>query len=234
MKSFFTSLALSALLGIPFTARADDVLLAPAGGFDAQTTRPPGASSGDGLAQRGYDGYRPYRREVEARQGLLLSFGLGGGSMYLSPVGPGRSGAFDLDFRIGYGFSDRFQMFMDIGVDAGRPAGGNFSGVDLTSWTATLRGQTVLVGDRAGNGLNLNFGIGLGGVTYNSGYYNESSSAAGLALAGGLSYDARVSPYFALSPEFFLTWHEIPNGVGVPNDVASVYGLRLNFLWYLH
>jgi hypothetical protein len=219
-------LVLSVVLALPLAARAEgDALLLPVSAFQAPQAQP--------LAQRRIDDDtwgRGYRRQVQARQGLLLSFGLGGGSMYLSPVGQDRTGAFDLDFRIGYGFSDRFQMFIDVGVDAGR----HTSGVDLTSWTATLRGQTVLVGDRAGNGLNLNLGVGLGGVTYNSGYYNEASSPSGLAVAGGLSYDARVSPWFALSPELFMTWHEIPNGPGIPQDVASIYGFRLNFLWYLH
>lgn len=169
-------------------------------------------------------------RPPQARQGLLLSFGLGGGSMYVSSEQAGRTGAFDLDFRLGYGFSDRFQMFMDVGVDSGTFVNGD----SVDSWTLTLRGQTVLVGDREGNGLNLNLGVGLGGVTYNSGFYTQSSSASGLALAGGLSYDARVTPWFALSPEFFVTWHAIPNLPGLPQDVSSVYGLRLNFLWYLH
>jgi hypothetical protein len=173
--------------------------------------------------------YGPPRRERQAREGLLLSFGLGGGSAYLSNEVAGRTGAFDLDFRLGYGFSDRFQLFMDFGVDAGRYPQSS----DFASWTFTVRGQTVLVGDRAGNGLSLNAGIGVGGVDYNDGYYGTYSSSTGLALAGGISYDARVTPWFALSPEVFLNWHQIPNSPGLPHDVASAYGVRLNFLWYL-
>ena len=118
---------------------------------------------------------------------------------------------------------------MDFGVDAGRYPQSS----DFASWTFTVRGQTVLVGDRAGNGLSLNAGIGVGGVDYNDGYYGTYSSSTGLALAGGLSYDARVTPWFALSPELFLNWHQIPNSPGLPHDVASAYGVRLNFLWYL-
>jgi len=184
-----------------------------------------------GFAQRvGENGYYgPPRRERQAREGLLLSFGLGGGSAYLSNEVAGRTGAFDLDFRLGYGFSDRFQLFMDFAVDAGRYP----QSTDFASWTFTIRGQTVLIGDRAGNGLNLNAGIGVGGVDYNDGYYPGYSSATGLALAGGLSYDARVLPWFAISPELFVNWHQIPSGPGYEHDVASAYGLRLNFLWYL-
>ena len=51
---------------------------------------------------RGYDA----RYGPQARQGALISFGLGGGSLYLSPEGPARVGAGDVDFRVGYGFSD--------------------------------------------------------------------------------------------------------------------------------
>jgi hypothetical protein len=173
--------------------------------------------------------WRPARRQMDARQGLLLSFGLGGGSAFISSENLGRTGAFDLDFRLGYGFSDRFQLFMDFAVDAGRYPQSN----DFASWTFTIRGQTVLFGDRAGNGLNLNAGIGVGGVDYTDGYYTGYSTASGLALAGGLSYDARVTPWFALSPELFVNWHQIPSRPGLEDHVASTYGLRLNFLWYL-
>jgi hypothetical protein len=161
---------------------------------------------------------------------LLLSFGVGGGSLYLSSDGPTRLGAADVDFRLGYGFSDRFQMFMDFNADEGS----DWNGDSVGSWTWTLRGQTVLAGDRAGNGLNVNFGAGFGGLTYDTGYGSRSGGPIGFALAGGISYDARVTPSFAISPEFFVTWHQVPNLPGIPDDVASIYGVRLNLLWYLH
>jgi hypothetical protein len=191
---------------------------------------PPPAQRAYAQRARDDDAYwRPQRRPMDAREGLLLSFGLGGGSAYLSNQGPGRTGAFDLDFRLGYGFSDRFQLFMDFAVDAGRYP----QSADFASWTFTIRGQTVLIGDRAGNGLNLNAGVGVGGVDYTDAYYTGYSSSSGLALAGGLSYDARITPWFALSPELFVNWHQIPNRPGLAHDVSSAYGLRLNFLWYL-
>jgi hypothetical protein len=166
----------------------------------------------------------------EARQGLLMSFGLGGGSLFISQPDTGRTGAFDFNLRLGYGFSDRFQLFGDASFDAATFR----SGQDIASWTLTMRGQTVLIGDREGNGLNLNAGVGLGGVSRSyGGRYATESSPTGLALVGGLSYDARVSHFFSLSPEFFVTWHAIPNRPGLAQDVASSYGLRLNFLWYL-
>src|SRR5213075_1080079 len=157
---------------------------------------------------------------------LLVSLGLGGGSMYLSNVGRERIGAGDIDFRLGYGFSDRFQMFMDFNADAGS----TYDGVDVGSWTWTMRAQTLLIGDRAGNGLNLNFGVGFGGLTYDAGYA-RATSPTGLALGGGVSYDARVTPFMSFSPEFFWTWHQVPNGTQYADDVSSIYGLRLNLTW---
>src|SRR5207302_9929896 len=156
------------------------------------------------------------RRQPQAREGLLVSFGLGGGSAYLSSEGSGRVGVFDGNFRLGYGFSDRFQLFMDFSGDSGRYP----NSPEFASWTFTLRGQTVLIGDRAGNGLNINAGVGVGGVDYYGDYCCSTySSVTGLALAGGISYDARLTPWFSLSPEFFVNWHDIPNGTPYANDV---------------
>jgi len=216
------STALSFLATLPFAARAAE-------GRALDGPMLPTSEAQPDLVRRTYLPDYDRRYEPQARQGLLLSFGLGGGSLYLSNEGPTRLGAADLDFRIGYGFSDRFQMFMDFNTDVGSTNAGDTVG----SWTWTVRGQTVLVGDRAGNGLNVNFGAGLGGVTYNTGYADRSSPT-GFALAGGLSYDARLTPWCAISPEFFVTWHQIPNVPGAADDVSSIYGVRLNLLWYLH
>ena len=214
--------ALALLAALPLKARA-------AGDPVLEMLTVPSSGPQTDFMMRGYGPRYGPRYRPEARQGLLLSFGLGGGSLYLSNVGPGRLGAADVDFRIGYGFSDRFQMFMDFNADGGNTYQGNRVG----SWTWTLRGQTLLAGDRAGNGLNLNFGAGFGGLTYDAGYAYTAASPIGLALAGGLSYDARLAPNFSLSPEFFVTWHQVPNVPGIPDDVSSMYGVRLNLLWYL-
>jgi hypothetical protein len=220
-------LAALALIGaLPLAARAD-------GGFQREEgwASTPWTSAPDPLMRRGYrypPRYADPRYELQARQGLLLSVGVGGGSLYLSDKGPGRFGAADLDFRIGYGFSDRFQMFLDFN------AGSSYNGEAVGSWTWTVRGQTLLIGDRAGNGLNVNFGAGFGGLTYNAGYPDRSSGPTGFALAGGLSYDARLTRWFSVSPELFVTWHQVPNVPGVPDDASSIYGIRLNRLWYLH
>ena len=212
------------LVVLPLAVRA-----AESSALDSSITELPAQTSlmrhNADYAPRYDDRYRP-----QARQGLLLSVGLGGGSLYLSNEGRSRIGAADLDFRLGYGFSDRFQMFMDLNADAGTTYAGNSVG----SWTWTMRGQTLLVGDRAGNGLNVNFGVGFGGLTSNSSFGDRSSGPTGLALAGGISYDARITPWCSFSPEFFVTWHQVPNAPGYADDVSSVYGVRLNLLWYLH
>jgi hypothetical protein len=227
MKTAILTLA-AVVLAVPLAARADDYVGVMQ---NAQSFAPPTQGGPAPFERRGYqDDPPPYgQRAWQARQGLLLSFGLGGGSEYLSTESSRRVGAFDGDFRLGYGFSDRFQLFMDFGLDAASFPNGD----DAESWTFTVRGQTVLFGDRRGNGLNVNFGIGVGGVTYNGGTYYEAQSTTGLALAGGVSYSARLGPNFALEPEFFVNWHQMPNGPGYADDVSSVYGVRLNFVLYL-
>jgi hypothetical protein len=223
-----TCLALALFAALPVAARAD--AWPPLAG--------PLAPADQGYSMRrngdypgGYDGANDGRRyQPQAREGPLFSLGLGGGSLYLSNDGPSRIGAADLDLRLGYGFSNRFQLFMDFEADGGT----NQGGASVGSWTWTVRGQTLLVGDRRGNGLNVNFGAGFGGLTYNTGAPGRSAETTGLALGGGLSYDARITPWLSFSPELFFTWHDVPNAPGIPDDVASVYGLRLSLLWYLH
>jgi hypothetical protein len=227
MKPFLVVLTL--LSALPLAARGDEshsysldnLALAPPADLPPLERR-------DGYSPR----YGPGRYQPEARQGVLLSIGLGGGSLYLSPEGGSRIGAADLDFRLGYGLSDRFQMFMDFNADAGTTYNGNAVG----SWTWTMRAQTVLIGDRAGNGLNVNFGAGFGGLTYNPnpGVADRSSGPTGFALAGGISYDVRITPWCAFSPEFFVTWHQVPGAPDYPDGSSSIYGVRLNLLWYLH
>jgi hypothetical protein len=180
----------------------------------------------EGYEQR----YGPYARpRRDAREGFLFSFGLGGGAMRLSDPNFLRAGALNFGLRMGYGFSDRFQLFGDFSADAGFYPQSR----EVTNWLVTLRGQTVLVGDTLGNGLNVNLGFGLGGITINNnGFGPDYSSGAAPALVAGLSYDARVGRRFALSPELYASWHQVPNGSGFADDNIWAMGLRLNFLWY--
>ena len=165
----------------------------------------------------------------DAREGFLFSFGLGGGSVRFSNPDYLRGGALNFGLRMGYGFSDRFQLFGDFSADAAFYPQSR----ELTNWLVTLRGQTVLVGDTLGNGLNLNLGFGLGGVTLNNnGFGPDVSLGASPALVAGLSYDARVGRRFALSPELYFSYHKVPNGPGFADDQLWSAGLRLNFLWY--
>jgi hypothetical protein len=175
-----------------------------------------------------YDGpyLAPSRRRRDAREGYLFSLGIGGAQNYLS--GTGHAAGIALSVRMGYGFSDRFQLFFDLSA---LPANYGF-GQQATSWTGSVRGQTVLLGDRQGNGLNLNLGVGLGGLDTSSAGAPFASSRVGLALAGGLSADMRISPWFALSPELTAQWHRVPNDYGFPSDIHRAFGGQLNFVWY--
>ena len=213
-------LALIAVLASSVAARAEDTPRPLEDSWERAAGR---SESAQPLQQRRY--YGPPRRD--AREGFLFSFGLGGGSVRYSNPDFLRTGALNFGLRMGYGFSDRFQLFGDFSADAGFYDRNR----QLTNWLVSLRGQTVLIGDTAGNGLNLNLGFGLGGVTYDNGF-GEISSAAAPALVAGLSYDARVGRYFALSPELYFSYHKVPNGPGFADDQIWATGLRLNFLWY--
>jgi hypothetical protein len=175
-------------------------------------------------------GWRPRRRTArsnrESRTGPIFSFGLGGAQQYVS--GDGHSGAFDTDLRLGYGFSDRFQLLFDLG--GSEPPQDQYTSISM--WHFRVHGQTVLIGDRKGNGLNLNLGIGFGGVsTY--GYDNvHNASDVGVSVGGGISYEARILPHFALAPELFATYQQVPNYNNRDSDVGWALGMRLNFVFY--
>jgi hypothetical protein len=197
---------------------------APRRGFD---DAPAAVASRPEDAHAQYEDWERPRRRVQrdAREGFLFSFGLGGGSMHVSPEG--RAGSFQGNLRFGYGFSDRFQLFFDLtgaGVVFNRDQ-------SAASWLFTMRGQTVLIGDRKGNGLNLNLGLGLGGTTKSS-FGIDTDYPAGFAVAGGLSFDIRLTPHFALEPEIFYWWHSIPNSYGRDHDISTAVGMQLNFQWY--
>ena len=88
---------------------------------------------GDGLQQRGYNPYSRVRRD--AREGFLFSFGIGGGAVRYSDPQYLRGGALNFGLRMGYGFSDRFQLFGDFSADeAFYPQSRN-----VTNWLLTLR-----------------------------------------------------------------------------------------------
>jgi len=192
-----------------------------------------GAASGSArpLEQRRYYPPPPKR---DAREGFLFSFGVGGGTVRFSDPNYLRTGALNFGLRMGYGFSDRFQLFADFSADeAFYPSSTQRPGsTQLTNWLVTLRGQTVLVGDTLGNGLNLNLGFGLGGITLHDNVLGDISSGAAPAIVAGISYDARVGRRFALSPEIYFSYHQVPNGPGFADDQFWSAGLRLNFLWY--
>jgi hypothetical protein len=203
----------SAMSGFSAVSRCRDLLaqLAP---------RPstPGSRAGDSTSVRGTL-YQPLHHD--AREDLFFSFGVGGGALQLSE--PGAAGALGLGIRLGYGFSDRLQLFADFGTYKGF-----YPTMQITNWLMTLRGQTLLVGDLAGNGLNLNLGFGFGGLYSTIGPHN---SDVGPALVAGLSYDVRVARQFALSPELHLGYQNAPRPLWGAEHAWSA-GFRLNFVFY--
>ncbi|MBS2021847.1 MAG: hypothetical protein JST92_05515 [Deltaproteobacteria bacterium] len=203
---------------------------------------------------------RPRRRRQpppmpagEARTGLILGLGAGGGMQYSSEPGLGHTGASNFDLRIGYGVSDRFQFFFDADTSHARYAYGEAT----DNSTFTLRGQTVLFGDRKGNGISLNGGVGLGSYSNsysdyitpvyasaggqraevvccdNGGFGGYRHSELSFVGAAGLSFDARVGRYLTLSPELYFSWHALPNNENRPIDIVTEAGIRFNLVWYL-
>jgi hypothetical protein len=203
----------SAMSGFSAVSRCRDLLaqLAP-------RSSTPGSRSGDSTSVRGTP-HPPLHHD--AREDLFFSFGAGGGALHLSE--PGAAGALDLGFRLGYGFSDRLQIFADFST-----YNGFYPTWESTDWLVTLRGQTLLVGDLAGNGLNLNLGFGFGGLYSTLGPYN---SDVGPAVVAGLSYDLRFARQFALSPELGVSYHHAPRPLWGAEHAWSA-GLRLNFVFY--
>ncbi|HYV67326.1 MAG TPA: hypothetical protein VE964_13875 [Myxococcales bacterium] len=219
------AIALAVALAIPVAARAEEASSPLADSWQRAASHSDPAQP---LQQRRY--YSLPKRD--AREGFLFSFGLGGGAVRYSNPDYLRTGALNFGLRMGYGFSDRFQLFGDFSADAAfYPASRQLASRQLTNWLVTLRGQTVLIGDTLGNGLNLNLGFGLGGVTYDT-QFGEISSGAAPAVVAGLSYDARVSRFFAISPELYASYHKVPNAPGFEDDQIWSMGLRLNLLWY--
>ena len=221
-------LALAVALAIPAAASAEDSASALGDSWQRAGSR---SESAQPLQQRRYSSL-PHR---DAREGFLFSFGLGGGAVRYSNPDYLRTGALNFGLRMGYGFSDRFQLFGDFSADAAfypvDPRSAVPASRQLTNWLVSLRGQTVLIGDTLGNGLNLNLGFGLGGITYDTGF-GEISSGAAPAVVAGLSYDARVGRFFAISPELYFSYHKVPNAPGFADDQIWSTGLRLNLLWY--
>jgi len=172
-------------------------------------------------AQRaGDDAYwRPQRPPMQAREGLLFP---SVGRRFGVPVerGPARTGRSISTSASDTAFSDRFQLFMDFAVDAGRYRRARLCLLDVHHSRADGPDR----GPR-GNGLHLNLGVGVGGVDYTDGYCCGYSSSTGSPLRRAVLRRPRHALVRA-QPGVLRQLAPDSQPARIREDVASAYGLR--------
>jgi hypothetical protein len=157
---------------------------------------------------------------LEPRSGLEgIYAALGGGGAFIFQPGDNSIG-YDVEGRAGYSFNPTLQLYLSGAVD-----GASFSGTFLrTEQIAAflqyhvLVRQSVMVYGRAG------IGVGL------SGDIVPGSTAAGLALAGGIGAEIRVTPDVFVAPELFYRTASL-SAQGVERRL-QILGLQLSLVYY--
>ncbi|HTO98487.1 MAG TPA: outer membrane beta-barrel protein [Myxococcales bacterium] len=150
-------------------------------------------------------------------EGLYAALGGGGGFVFQ----PGdNSLGYDVEGRIGYSFNPTLQLYLSGAVD-----GASFSGTTLrTEQIAAflqyhlLVREPLMVYGRAG------IGVGL------SGDIVPGSTAAGLAAAGGIGVEIRVTPDVFVAPEVFYRSASLSTQ-GVERRIQTL-GLQISLVYY--
>jgi hypothetical protein len=134
----------------------------------------------------------------QTRQGWLVGVGLGGGTAGVSD-GTDREAGFAASLRAGYAFNN--QLSLELGG---------------TSWTKQENGTTVTFSaggpmlsyypGEQGLVLRLGVGGGSGDVSLESGNTTVTASESGLGAFGGVGYEFRVTPRFAVGPQIHGGW----------------------------
>jgi outer membrane protein with beta-barrel domain len=156
-----------------------------------------------------------------ARGGWLVGLGIGGASAGVSI--PGVSADRELggggSLRVGYAFSPRLSLELDG-----------------TAWTKEQGGQTITF---SAGGPTLNFypgetglvmragvGVGTGEASQQFGSVTVTGSESGLGLLGGIGYEFRVTPRFALGPGVNVGW------INLDSFDANWVTFELGATWY--
>lgn len=155
------------------------------------------------------------------RQGWLVGFGIGGGSAGVDVPGvdSDREGGFGGSLRAGYAFNQRISL--ELGGSA---------------WTREENGVTVAF---AATGPTLNYypgeqglvlragvGSGTGKASVQQGNVTVSTTEDGLGVFGGVGYEFRVTPRFALGPQINVGWMDLDS------FNANWVNVELGFHWY--
>jgi hypothetical protein len=183
-------------------------------------------------------GARPW---PHARHGLILGFGVGGGSGQVKWSGEAadgsdvsfasdREGGFGGNIRIGYAFSPELTLAFDGGSWTR-----TFSGEDVflesydETWTLSV-GTAALTWYPNGGGFYLRGGIGGGNteVKLTQDHLEIKGHENGFGALFGLGYEWRLARRFALGPALTFGGMSLDHGWS-----ANFTNLTLEFNWYL-
>src|SRR5471032_1993950 len=152
--------------------------------------------AGPVLAQR-YS--RPIYDQWEPRplEGIYAGIAGGGQLMFLPGAdgfGSENAGGYDGELRLGYSFGVPFQLYVSGAID-----GASFQDINLRTEMFALFIQYHLYA-RPRMMVYVRAGLGIG---LSSDVTSDGSNAAGLAGAGGIGMEFRLSPGLFLAPEIF-------------------------------
>jgi hypothetical protein len=152
------------------------------------------------------------------RQGWLVGLGIGAGTAGSSD-GSSRETGFGGTLRAGYAFNNRLSLEL-----AGTSWVKEQDGTTLT-FTA---GGPMLSYYPGENGLVLQAGVGGGSgeVSAQSGNATVTATESGLGIFGGVGYEFRVTPRFAVGPQIHAGW------VSLDEFNADWINFELGFHWY--
>ncbi|HKQ59201.1 MAG TPA: outer membrane beta-barrel protein [Candidatus Eisenbacteria bacterium] len=138
------------------------------------------------------------------RQGWLVGIGLGAGGLQVgdSGVSSNRETGGVGSLRAGYAFNSKLSLELDGTAWTRDDQGTRFtfavSGVGLNFYP----GESGLV-------LRAGVGGGTGKVEQQQGNVTVSATENGLGLMGGIGYEFRVTPRFALGPQVNVGWADL-------------------------
>lgn len=155
------------------------------------------------------------------RQGWLVGFGVGvGGSETRSGAGTSdRSGGFAGSVRAGYAFSPKISLELDGSLwsweEDGATVAFTVSGVGFNFYPG---GQGLVL--RAG------VGSGTGRAAVRTGNTTVTRTEEGVGVLGGVAYEFRVTPRFALGPQVHIGW------IDVDTFKADWVNVEVGLQWY--
>ena len=170
-----------------------------------------------------------------ARHGLILGFGVGGGSGQVSwsednvTTSSGRDGGFGGDIRVGYAFSPELALAFEGASWTRTFTSEHFSGSFDETWTLSV-GTVALTWYPNGGGFYLRGGIGGGNteVKFSQDNLEIKGHESGFGGLVGVGYEWRLARRFALGPELTFGGMSLDHGWK-----ANFTNLTLGFNWYL-